>query len=71
MLTSKLIIILLPIIFLQLGLMIYALLKLAKDGVQNLSPIAWLLIILFFNLMGPILYLTIGRNKNDTYDEFD
>lgn len=68
---SKIIIMILPLIILQLTLMIYALIKFSKDGVKNLTPIAWLLIILFINTIGPILYLTIGRNNNDPYDEFD
>ena len=61
------IMILLPILLLQLGLMIFCIVKILKDGVGNLNKPVWLLIVIFINLFGPILFLIAGR-KRDTYD---
>ena len=61
---SQILILTAPIIIIELGLMIYAVIDLAKKWrTKNLSPLAWLLIIILFNLIGPILYLLIGRSE--------
>jgi hypothetical protein len=59
--TKELLLMLLPVIVLQIGLLIYCLFDLRKNGVRNLNKIAWVLIILFVNMFGPIAYLLIGR----------
>jgi len=52
-----------PIIVIQLGLMLLALLDLehAERRVRGGSKIAWALIIVIVNIIGPILYFTVGR----------
>ena len=60
---SKLIMMLLPLIIIQIGLIIFALFRLAKDNVKYLPKWAWALIIIFFNLPGPIIFLVVGREK--------
>lgn len=69
--TTQILLMIIPLIVIQLGLMIFALIKLSKEGVQNLTTLAWVLIIIFVNMIGPILYLTIGRKKDDYYEELD
>ena len=64
MLTKELIIMLIPLLILQLSLMIYCILKIIKEGVSMGSKNLWLFIVIAFNLVGPLLYLLIGRNKN-------
>lgn len=55
----------LPLILLQLVLIVVALWQLKTKGVKNLTPILWVIIILCVNLVGPIIFLTVGRNAND------
>lgn len=54
---------LIPIIIIQYSLMIYALVKLFKSETEpkGMPRWAWALIIIFINLIGPILYLVMGR----------
>ena len=59
--------ILLPLLMVQAGLMIFCIIKIHTEGVNNMSKIAWTLIVIFINLCGPILYLLVGRKK-DSYD---
>ncbi|MDF2672689.1 MAG: hypothetical protein K0R09_954 [Clostridiales bacterium] len=60
---SQIIMMLLPIIIIQLGLVIFALFRLAKDNVKYLPKWGWALVIIFFNLAGPIIFLVVGREK--------
>lgn len=59
-----------PLFLIQLGLAIYALfaLKGAKK-VKGDSKLVWVFIILLVNLIGPILFLTIGRVNDDVSAE--
>ena len=53
-----------PIIVFQLLLMIWAFIDLAKrKTVKSLPKWAWVLIILFVNTFGPIIYLVFGRGE--------
>lgn len=62
-LTTELILMLLPLLAIQLGLAIYCIVKIFKEGVQNLNKWAWLAICIFFNLIGPITFLIVGRKR--------
>nr|WP_218956316.1 PLD nuclease N-terminal domain-containing protein [Peptoniphilus nemausensis] len=54
--------ILIPIIILEVGLMIYSLRHVLKhDRYKFGSRTMWVLIVIFIQIIGPILYLTIGR----------
>jgi hypothetical protein len=61
--TEQLILLLVPLILIQLGLMIVALFDLerAERRVRGGSKVVWALIIVFVNIIGPILYFTVGR----------
>ncbi len=61
--TKELILMLLPLVAIQLGLAIYCALKIFREGVQNLNKWLWLVICVFVNLLGPMLFLIIGRKK--------
>ena len=56
---------LVPIILLQLGLMIFALVDLARRPATaaNGPRWAWAFIIIFINIIGPIAYFLIGRRE--------
>ena len=59
----------LPVILLELGLMIYALVDVAKrKRIKGESRVMWILIIVFVNIIGPIVYLIAGREKEEAAD---
>ncbi|MFA7243678.1 MAG: PLDc N-terminal domain-containing protein [Patescibacteria group bacterium] len=63
---SQILLLALPIAIIELGLMVYAVVDLARKWkTKNLSPVAWLLIIILINIIGPILYLLIGRTDEE------
>jgi hypothetical protein len=55
--------ILVPILVIQLGLLVWALYDLTRPTrrVKGDSKVVWALIIIFINLIGPILYFLVGR----------
>ena len=63
--TEQIIALLAPIVIIQLGLMIAALFDLEKDErrVRGGSKLVWALVIVFLNIIGPILYFTAGREE--------
>ncbi|MCI0501967.1 MAG: PLDc N-terminal domain-containing protein [Fusobacteria bacterium] len=56
--------ILIPIVVLELILMIVALVKLFKhpEEVKG-SMLVWALVIVFFNIIGPVAFLIFGRKR--------
>jgi hypothetical protein len=53
---------LVPILILQYGLMLYALVDvIRRERVRYLPRWAWMLIVLLVNIVGPLVYLLIGR----------
>lgn len=52
---------LIPIVLLQLALIVAALLDLRRRARTKGPKWVWVLVILFVNLIGPILYFVIGR----------
>lgn len=53
-----------PILILQCILMIIALVSCLREEKTNGPKWVWILIILFINLIGPVLYFVVGR-RND------
>lgn len=53
-----------PILFVQLILMIIALIDCIRHEETNGPKWLWIFIIVFANIIGPILYFVVGR-KND------
>jgi|GEM_PF-281575 len=53
-----------PVIVLQFALAIWALVDLVRrDNVRYLPKVAWAVIVLFVNIVGPIVYLAFGRGE--------
>lgn len=51
-----------PIVVIQLGLMVFAMLDLVRrERFKHLPKWLWALIILFGQLLGPLAYLILGR----------
>ncbi|MGM9924525.1 MAG: PLD nuclease N-terminal domain-containing protein [Bacillus sp. (in: firmicutes)] len=61
--TSTLLQILLPVIILQLILLVTALMSLAKQEHTNGPKWLWAVLIVFMNIVGPILYFIVGRKE--------
>ncbi len=54
---------LIPVIIIQLGLMIFALIDLVRRPAANGPRWLWALIIIVINIIGPIAYFLIGRRE--------
>ena len=54
---------LIPIVLLQLGLMVFALVDLIRRERTKGPKWVWALVIIFVNLIGPIVYLVAGREE--------
>lgn len=54
-----------PIVIIQLGLMVAALIDLERDErrVRGGSKLVWALVIVLINVVGPILYFVAGREE--------
>ena len=54
---------LVPVVVIQLGLLVWALYDLTRPDrkVKGDSKIVWALIVIFINIIGPILYFLVGR----------
>ena len=62
---TQLLLLLTPVILIEIGLIIYALRDLLRPErtVRGESKLMWGIIICFISLLGPILYLTVGRRE--------
>ena len=60
---SSVIPLLIPIVLLQLGLMAFALVDLIRRERTKGPKWVWALVIIFVNLIGPIVYLIVGREE--------
>jgi hypothetical protein len=60
-----------PLIALELGLMIFALVNLIRRPKVRGSKVLWAIIIVLVQIVGPILYLTIGRKEETDAGDTD
>ena len=62
---TQILLLLTPVILIEIGLIIYALRDLLRPErtVRGESKLMWGLLIVFISLLGPILYLTVGRRE--------
>lgn len=57
--------IILPLIILQLILLVTAIVHLVRnDRLSQSNKIIWALVIIFVNIIGPIIYLIFGRKED-------
>jgi hypothetical protein len=63
--TEQVIALLAPVVIIQLGLMITALYDLEREErvVRGGNKLVWVLIIVFLNVIGPIVYFVAGRDE--------
>jgi hypothetical protein len=55
---------LIPVLIIQLALMLFALWDLLHQPVTRGPRWLWFVVVIFVNIIGPILYFTIGREEN-------
>ena len=60
---AKFLPLLIPIVLLQIGLMIFALVDLARRARTRGPKWVWALVIIFVNLFGPLIYFLVGRGE--------
>jgi hypothetical protein len=62
---STLLLLITPILVIQLGLLIWGLYDLTRPGrrVRGDHKVLWAIVIIFVNILGPILYFFIGREE--------
>ena len=62
---STLLLVIVPILVIQLGLLIWGIYDLTRPGrkVKGDSKVLWGLVIIFINIIGPILYFLVGREE--------
>lgn len=61
---AKLLPLLIPIILIQLALMVASIIDLVRQPKARWLPKwAWVLVIVFVNIVGPIIYLIFGRKE--------
>jgi len=60
---ASIVLLLLPILVIQVGLMVFALWDITRPErhVRGDSKLMWGLIVVFIGMLGPIVYLAIGR----------
>ena len=60
---AQLVLLLLPILVIQLGLMLFALWDITRPErrVRGDSKLMWGLIVVLVGMLGPIMYLAVGR----------
>ncbi|MCK5567547.1 MAG: PLDc_N domain-containing protein [Actinomycetia bacterium] len=56
---------LIPILVIEYGLLIIAIVQLVKNEVRYLPKWGWALIIVFINIIGPIVFLLAGKKKDE------
>ncbi|MBC1477964.1 PLD nuclease N-terminal domain-containing protein [Listeria welshimeri] len=54
-----------PVIMLYLALLLTAIIDLARNWQTRKNPIIWLLVIIFINIFGPVIYLIFGRKEDE------
>jgi phosphotransferase system glucose/maltose/N-acetylglucosamine-specific IIC component len=64
-LDSTLLLLITPILVIQLGLLSLGLFDLTRPGrrVRGDHKVVWAIVIIFVNILGPILYFLIGREE--------
>ncbi|MBC1964288.1 PLDc_N domain-containing protein [Listeria welshimeri] len=54
-----------PVIILYLALLLTAIIDLARNWQTRKNPIIWLLVVIFINIFGPVIYLIFGRKEDE------
>ena len=56
---------LIPLFLLEMGLLVFALIDvIRRPNVRGNNKVVWILIIVLINVIGPIIYLAVGRKES-------
>jgi hypothetical protein len=63
---STLLLLIIPILLIQFGLLLWGLFDLTRPGrhVRGGSRLLWGIVIIFMSILGPLLYLIVGREES-------
>lgn len=64
LLSTEALVAIIPLFLIQFSLVVYCVVNIFKYGVANLNKLVWIVIVIFVNLLGPIIYLMVGRRKD-------
>ncbi len=63
--TLEFILIMLPLMLIQMALMIFALIHVLRHDTYKVgNKLVWVIVVLFVNIVGPILYFLLGKDDN-------
>lgn len=66
----KLLPLLIPVALIELGLLVWALLDIIRrERVKGGNKVVWILVVVLFNIVGPIVYFIFGREEAPQQDE--
>jgi hypothetical protein len=65
---TKILPFLIPIILLELALMVWAVVDIARRPHVKGNKIVWLLVVIFVEIIGPIVYFIFGRGQEAPVD---
>ena len=69
---AKLLPMLIPLVLLELGLLVWALLDvIRRERVKGGNKVVWILVIVLINLIGPIVYFIFGREEDSAEKDMD
>jgi hypothetical protein len=69
---AQLLPLLIPIVLLEFGLLIWALLDvIRRERVKGGNKVVWILVIVLINLIGPIVYFIFGREEDASEKDMD
>ena len=61
---AQLLPLLIPIVLLELGLLVWALLDIIRrERVKGGNKVVWILVVVLINIIGPIVYFLFGREE--------
>jgi heme/copper-type cytochrome/quinol oxidase subunit 4 len=53
-----------PLAALQIGLQVFCMVKIIREGTANLNKIVWGIIVLSAGVLGPIFFLLLGKRRD-------
>jgi len=69
---AELLALLIPLVLLELGLLVWALLDIIRrERVTGGNKVVWILVVVLINLIGPIVYFLFGRKEGTAEDDDD
>jgi len=62
--TAQIVAMLSPLVAIQLGLAVFCIVKIIRQGTANLNKPLWIVIAAFVNVIGPSAFLLFGRKRD-------